>query len=178
MKNSYSSARSAVLTAFFAALICISAWISVPSAVPFTMQTFTVCLCGALLGAKRGAAAVLVYIFLGAIGLPVFSGFRSGAAVIFGATGGYTLGFIPLAAITGFFGTRFGRKMHIMLPAMLLGICVCYLLGTLWYTAIYLSSEKSLLSVIGTCVLPFLIPDTVKLFLAAVCAKKAEKFIK
>lgn len=178
MKKKALSSKAAVFPAFFAALICVSAWICIPAAVPFTMQTFAVSLCGVLLGAKRGAAAVCIYILLGIIGLPVFSGFKSGAAVLLGATGGYTLGFIPLAAIPGFFCSHFGRKLPVMLISMTAGLLVCYAFGTAWYMAVYLSSPKSLGAVLSSCVLPFIIPDIIKVFLATLCSKKAEKFIK
>ena len=84
-----------VLIALFAAVITISAWIAVPAAIPFTMQVFAVFLTASLLGAKCGTAAVTVYILLGCVGLPVFSGFVGGVGVLFSAKGGYIVGFIP-----------------------------------------------------------------------------------
>ena len=77
-----------------AALIAVCSWISIPAAVPFTLQTFAVfCVLG-LLGGKRGTVSILVYILLGAIGLPVFSGFNGGIGALLGTTGGYIIGFI------------------------------------------------------------------------------------
>lgn len=176
MKQS-SKTKDSILTALSAALITLCAWISIPSAVPFTMQTFAVALSGALMGAKRGAMSAIIYILLGIIGLPVFAGFRSGASVILGATGGYTLGFIFFAAICGFFCRRFKRTMPVMLLSMTAGLISCYTFGTLWYMCIYLSEPQSLSAVLSACVIPFVIPDIIKIFLAAICVKKAEKFV-
>ena len=86
--------KEIILISLSAALICICSWIQVPSAVPFTLQTFAVFLVSAVLGAKKGVAATLVYILLGAVGLPVFSGFQGGVGVLLGATGGYVFGFV------------------------------------------------------------------------------------
>ena len=83
-----------VYTALCAALIAVCSWISVPAAVPFTLQTFAVFAALNLLGGKRGTTAVLVYILLGAVGLPVFSGFKGGPGVLLGTTGGYIIGFL------------------------------------------------------------------------------------
>ena len=83
-----------VYIAFFAALIAVCSWISIPSEVPFTLQTFAVCVSVGLLGGKRGTVAVLVYIFLGLVGVPVFAGFKGGVAALAGATGGYLVALI------------------------------------------------------------------------------------
>lgn len=91
--------RDMALIAAFAAVITVCAWISVPAAVPFTLQTFAVFLAVGLLGGKRGTIAVAVYILLGAVGVPVFSGFNGGLGALLGITGGYILGFLAAAAV-------------------------------------------------------------------------------
>ena len=83
--------------ALSAALITVCAWISIPAAVPFTLQTFAVCMTAGLLGLKRGTLTIIVYLLMGAVGLPVFTGFRGGLGAIFGTTGGYLAGFILTA---------------------------------------------------------------------------------
>ena len=80
--------------ALFVAVMAICSWVSIPSAVPFTLQTFAVFCALCLLGGKRGTIAILVYIALGAIGLPVFSGFSGGIGILLGTTGGYIWGFL------------------------------------------------------------------------------------
>ena len=94
-----SKAYDLVLIALFAALMALCAWVTVPYAVPFTMQTFGVFLALLLLGGKRGTICMAVYLLLGAVGLPVFSGFRGGVGALVGSTGGYLVGFIVSALL-------------------------------------------------------------------------------
>lgn len=149
------------------ALIVIASFISVPTAPPFTLQVAAVAFCGKALGGKRGVLCVLLYILLGIFGLSVFSGFVGGVAALFGATGGYILGFLPLAYFSGF-GKTFARSYL----SMTIGLILCYTFGTLWYLLVYIGSFSSILPILATCVLPFIIPDLLKLFLAALIAKR------
>lgn len=159
----------------FAALICVCAWISIPLTVSITLQTMGVCLAAGLLGAKRGTIAVVVYILLGMIGLPVFTGFKSGIAAVTGATGGYIAGFVFTALIVGFAADKFGKKLWSNIVFMTIGILVCYLFGTIWFAIAY---KVSFLSALSTCVIPFLLPDMVKIVIAAVFVNRLKKFIK
>ena len=110
-----------------AALIAICSWISIPAAVPFTMQTFAVfCVLG-LLGGKRGTISILVYILLGAVGLPVFAGFSGGIGILFGTTGGYIIGFIFVGLIYWAAEKLFGAKLPLRIAAMVLGLAVCFI---------------------------------------------------
>lgn len=163
------SAPDITATALFAALIAICAWISVPAAVPFTMQTFGVFFTAGILGGKRGTAAVAVYILMGIAGLPVFAGFRGGAAVLAGPTGGYIAGFILSALIMWAFeaaGLRTGRWLIL---SMLTGLLTCYIFGTAWFMTVYTAQngELSLMSALTLCVFPYVIPDVIKIALAA-----------
>lgn len=169
-----SKVRDMVFISAFAALMAICAWISVTAVVPFTMQTFAIFMAAAFLGAKRGTLAVLVYILLGAAGLPVFSGFKGGIGAIMGSTGGYITGFLPCAFITGLLCDRFGRSLKVMIPAMLAGLVICYAIGTGWFMAVYLNAgkETTLYKVLFSCVIPFIIPDTLKICLAAFLTKR------
>lgn len=180
MSKVSNSTKNISYIALCTALITVCSWIAVPAAVPFTLQTFAVAAAGGLLGAKRGTLSVVIYILLGAIGLPVFASFRSGAAVIFGTTGGYVLGFLFLALISGFAAERFGRKMCVMIPSMLAGVAVCYAFGTAWYVCVYSANTGSvgIMSVFLKCVFPFIIPDIIKITLAALCVKKLSRFVK
>lgn len=159
--------------AIFAAIICISAWICIPATPPFTMQVFAVSLCCGILGAKKATLSLLIYMLLGAVGLPVFSGFRSGAAVLFGATGGYVLGFLPFAALSGWLCRR-AKNLFQLVLSLLAGLVACYISGTLWYSAFFLG-DGGVLAAILYCVVPFLIPDLIKIFLAALCIRKLKK---
>ena len=148
------------MTAAAAAVIAVCAWISIPAAIPFTMQTFGVCAVSGLLGRRRGTFAVLVYIMLGAFGLPVFSGFRGGVGILLGVTGGYISGFVPCALIVGAAAQKKpgGLRMYL---AMLLGLFACYAFGTGWYVII--GGNVSVWAAISACVLPYLLPDALKL---------------
>ena len=92
----------------FAVVIAICSWISIPTVVPFTLQTFAVFLAVAVLGGKRGTLSVIVYVLLGAVGLPVFSGFKGGIGVLLNTTGGYIIGFIFSALLMWAFEKAFG----------------------------------------------------------------------
>ena len=96
-----SNRKNVAEVALFSAILVVCAFVSIPAPVPFTMQTFGVFLSAVLLGPKKGSLVVLIYLLLGAIGLPVFSGARAGIGTIFGQTGGYITGFLPAAFLTG-----------------------------------------------------------------------------
>lgn len=160
------------VSAMCAVFLTLSALITIPGTIPFTMQTFAVALISAVFGAKRAAFGIFTYIMLGLLGLPVFSGFRGGAAVIFGASGGYTVGFVFFSLITGFLCKLDGNGLVSIFLSMLAGLAVCYIFGTLWYALLYADGVSDFGAVCTVCVLPFVIPDTVKLCLAAIFARK------
>ena len=162
-----------------AALIAVCAWITVPAAVPFTLQTFGVfCVLG-LLGGRRGTIAVLVYILLGAVGLPVFSGFNGGIGALLGTTGGYILGFIFIGLIYWGAEKLFGSKLAVRIVAMVLGLLVCYAFGTAWFMIVYArrSGAIALGTALGWCVFPFIIPDLIKMALAVLVSDRLRKFL-
>lgn len=171
MKQTSFSVRNMVYCAICAALMAVCAWLSVPAgAVVFTMQTFAVFLALGLLGGRRGTVAVLVYLFLGSTGLPVFSGFRGGLGVLLGITGGYIWGFLAAALVYWMLERLPGSK----LPAMILGMAVCYTCGTVWYLHIY---GGTLWAVLMTCVVPYLIPDALKIGLALSLSGRLKRII-
>jgi biotin transport system substrate-specific component len=160
--------------------MAICSWISIPITIPFTLQTFAVFIAVAMLGFGRGTIAVLVYILLGAIGVPVFAGFSGGFDKILGPTGGYIVGFIFTALITGGILKKFGKKLPVMILAMLLGLVACYAFGTVWFMYVYGKANGAI--GIGTalswCVIPYIIPDCCKIALAILLDKRLARFIK
>ena len=96
--------------AIFAVLIAICSWISIPMTVPFTLQTFGVFMAVGVLGGKRGSLAVLVYILLGVIGVPVFAGFSGGLGILLNNTGGYSIGFLFSALVMWAMESLWGKK--------------------------------------------------------------------
>lgn len=169
--------REMAYIALSAAFISICAWISVPAVVPFTLQTFAVFLCAAVFGSKRAALAVALYILLGAVGLPVFSGFRGGFGMLFGATGGYITGFLPAAVIAGWKSRR-RRGAAYDAAAMAAALVVCYAFGTLWYAYVYASGISGVTAALMACVVPYIVPDVLKIALAAALAPRLRKVIK
>ena len=162
-----------------AVLIAVCSWISVPAPVPFTMQTFAVFCVLLLLGGRRGSVAVLVYLLLGAAGLPVFSGFRGGIGALLGATGGYLLGFLLTGLVYRLF-ERFSGSFWLRVLALALGLALCYAFGTLWFVQVYArqTGPISVAAALGWCVFPFLLPDGVKLALALLLSGRLKPLLK
>lgn len=157
------------------ALLCICAWISIPfGEASVTLQTFGVFLALGLLGGKYGSLVCLLYLILGAVGLPVFSGFRGGIGVLLGATGGYILGFLATALVYWLLTGLLGNALPTRITALVLGLMVCYTFGTLWFYGLYLRSGDGLTLgfVLAKCVLPYLLPDLVKLAAALTLTEK------
>ena len=143
------------------------------SPVPVTGQTFAVLVVGALLGARRGSLAVLAYILEGAAGMPVFA-FGGGFAVLLGPTGGYLIGFIPAAYVTGLLAERgWDRRIGTMVLAMILGDAVIYAFGLFWLTCLMGASEK----VLTAGLYPFIPGDVLKIALAAVLLPSGWKLL-
>lgn len=157
--------------ALFAALTAICAWISIPMGdIAFTMQTFAVLLTLGLLGGKWGSVSIGIYLCLGAVGLPVFSGFQGGLGVLLGATGGYIWGFF-LSGLVYWSLEKLCKPV-----AMTAVLLVCYLCGSLWY-AVY-AGGASVWAVVLKCVVPYLIPDAVKLALALRLSERIGRQVK
>ncbi len=171
--------RDLAYTALGAVLIAVCSWIAVPAPVPFTLQTFAVFCVLELLGGRRGTLAILVYLLLGAAGLPVFSGFRGGFGALLGATGGYLLGF-PLTGLVYRLFERFTRRAAMRVLALVLGLALCYAFGTLWFVRVYARAggAVSAAAALGWCVLPFLLPDGAKLALALLLARRLRPLLK
>ncbi len=178
MKNSHTShVKNLTQIALAAALITVCAWITVPAAVSFTMQTFAVFAAAGLLGTRRGTLAVAIYIALGALGLPVFSGFRGGIGVLAGNTGGYIVGFVFASLICGLLISRFGHTVPALFLSMLAGLIVCYAFGSAWYYFLYTQNTGNIgiLWILTQCVFPFIPFDLAKIALAAFLVRRLRR---
>lgn len=164
--------RNMVRIAVFAAMMVVCSWICIPTgSISFTLQTFALFFCLGTLGGKNGTLCCLIYLLLGLMGLPVFSGFQGGAAVLLGPTGGFLLAF-PLACLLFWGITRlFSEKSRLF--AMILGQLLCYGVGMAWFVAVYGGSGYA---AFAACVLPFLIPDAIKLALAYILSQRLKSF--
>ena len=169
-----------IYIAIGAALITVCSWISIPMTVPFTLQTFAVFATLLILGGYRGTVATVVYVLMGAIGLPVFAGFSGGLAIILGNTGGYILGFIFIGLIYATSIRLFGEKIYVELSALLTGLVVCYAFGTAWFMHVYMrhTGTVGLMTVLSWCVFPFVIPDLLKMALAFAVSRRVRSIIR
>ncbi len=168
-----------VYIAVFAALMAVCSWISIPTTVPFTLQTFGVFMAVGILGGKRGTLSVLVYILLGAIGLPVFAGFSGGIGALLGTSGGYIVGFLFSALTMWLMESTLGKSAVVQIISMVLGLIVCYAFGTVWFMVVYTSQTGAvgLITVLGWCIFPFIVPDLLKIALAFVLSNRLRRYV-
>ncbi len=172
--------KDLAICALSAACIAVCSWISIPASVPFTLQTFAVFLICGVFGAKRGCISILVYLLLGAFGLPVFAGFRGGFSVLFGTTGGYIFGFL-LSALWLWGTQRFWEERPVRFFLFCLAaLLLCYACGTLWFYCLYIQSGEtiSLFGVLSLCVIPFLVWDLLKIAAAAAVMRRLHHIIR
>ena len=168
------------MTALMAAVTCVLAPMAIPiGPVPISFTNLAIYLSLYLLGWKRGTVSYLVYVLIGAVGVPVFSGFTGGLGKLAGATGGYIVGFIPMAVIAGLVIDRY-RNRGLQLAGMIVGTAVCYAFGTAWFMVVYTSSKGAITlgAVLGMCVIPYIIPDAVKIAVALLLTKALKRFVK
>ena len=171
--------REMTYMALFAVLLTVCAWIAIPFTVPVTLQTFGVFSALFILGGRGGLVSVLVYIALGAVGLPVFTGFMGGIGVLAGPTGGYITGFCVMALVYWAITAKFGNGRSARIAAAAAGLVLCYAFGTAWYLAAYAAGGGMKLGgVLLICVVPYIVPDVIKLVLAELICSKVKKFIK
>lgn len=155
------------------AITCILAPLSIPiGPVPISLTNLVIYFTLYILGMKKGTCSYVIYLLIGLIGVPVFSGFSSGPAKLFGPTGGYLIGFILMALIAGYFIERFISKWYLCLIGMLLGTMVCYLLGTLWLAY---QMNLSLKAALWAGVIPFIPGDFIKMILAMLVGPQISK---
>ena len=164
--------KQMVLIALMTAVTCVLGPLSIPlpfSPVPISLTNFAIFLAIFVLGMKSGTISFIIYLLLGAIGVPVFSAFRGGLQVLAGPTGGYLIGFIFLALIMGFALDHFNRKLVPTIIGMIIGMAVCYAFGTVWLAKLLSLSFKEGL-MMG--VIPYLAGDAAKIIIAAIVGPK------
>ncbi len=158
--------------ALFTALLVVSAFLFIPiGAVPITLQSLVLVLCGLLLGVRASLLSVSAYLLLGVIGVPVFSGFQGGFSVFVAPTGGFLVGFLPAVLLISL-----GKKLRFTWLFTMLAHLVLYTIGTVWFVAFY-DSAAGLITCLTTLVLPFLLPDAIKAVFAVWLSKKMEKHL-
>ena len=171
------SARTLTEVALGAALMVVCSLISVPAAVPFTLQTFGVFVLLVILGGSKGSLGILMFMLLGLIGLPVFSGGRGGPAALFGPTGGYILGFL-ITGLCYMLYERIGReRLPAQVASLVIGLILCYTFGTLWFVQVY-TGVITVARALSLCVWPFILPDLLKLALALLVGRRVRRALR
>lgn len=167
-----------IIIALFATLMCVGAWLHFPSAVPASMQTFVVFCALGLMGSKKTFIMLVLYVLLGALGLPVFSGFTGGIGALTGSTAGFIWGFLLGVPFFYLFEKKLYNKKQI-LAGYIVYILLHYIPGALWY-CYFTTAELSRHGIISSSlvtVVPFVIPDAIKLMLSFVTVKRLKRAI-
>lgn len=163
---------SMVVTALMAAVTCILAPLSIPiGPVPISLTNLAIYLSLYLLDWKKGTLSYLIYVLIGLVGLPVFSGFTGGPSKLAGPTGGYIIGFIPMAVIAGVVIDNYNKKW-IQILGMIVGTAVCYAFGTAWFC---FQSGMSVSAALAICVIPFIPGDLIKMVIAMIIGPMVRK---
>lgn len=179
--------KDIVNISLFATLLAVCAWICIPTMVPVTMQTFAVFLALLVLGGKKGMIVISIYLLLGITGIPVFARGTAGIGVLFGNTGGYMIGWL-LIAIIMLLVEKITEKLSVeqlkykkwlQAGGLVTGLILCYFFGTIWFVNVYADHTNAVgfQTALGMCVIPFIIPDLLKMFLAFVLSKRIKKIV-
>ena len=170
--------RQMAMIGVMTAVTCIAAPFSIPipvSPVPLSLTTFILYLSVYILGTRNAFISYVIYLLLGLVGLPVFSGFSGGFAKLAGPTGGYLIGFLFMIPLTGILFEKTGKSFWKQFGAMVLGTLVCYLFGTVW---LCLQLNLDFIGGLGVGVIPYLPGDTAKIILAALIGPVIVKALK
>lgn len=167
--------KELTLCAMMTAILCISAVITIPlpfTPIPITLQVMVVSMCGVLLGKKNGVITIIIYLLLGMVGLPVFSGMQSGPSVIVGPTGGFMIGFIGAVFFTGFLCEKIilntdshNKVIAKTAMAMLIGLFIIYFIGTIQFMVVM---KTGVIPALTQAVLPFIPMDLFKIALGII----------
>lgn len=174
MKKKKSSVQAMIFISLFATLMCIGAWIHFPSPVPATMQTFVAMCALGIMGGKNTFIMLTVYISLGMLGLPVFSGFQSGIGALSGPTAGFIWGFLIGVPVFSFTEKLIKNKRYSLYIGYIIYIITHYIPGALWYCFFSFGglSLSKLLSSLTVTVFPFILPDAIKTLIAVITVRK------
>ena len=171
----------AVLCSLFAAIICVIAPHAIPTTVPLTLATLGIYVCSCVLTPSMSTLSILLYLAIGAVGVPVFSGYSGGIGKLAGPTGGYLVGYLPMAFVISLIVTLLVRRekrpplavdIAIRMFACVLGTVVLYTFGTVWYV---IQQNTTFAAALPFCVFPFIPGDIAKIVAAALISRGVEK---
>ncbi|MEG1027053.1 MAG: biotin transporter BioY [Oscillospiraceae bacterium] len=174
MTNNKNKVSTITLIGIMSAVICVLGPLSIPiGPVPVTLTNLAIYIVVGLIGYKKGTISYLIYMLIGAVGIPVFSGFSGGLSKLFGPTGGYLFGFIFMALISGIFFEKFPHNKFMCILGMILGTLVTYAFGTAWLAY---QAEMTFYKALTVGVIPFIIGDLLKIvvsvFLVAILRER------
>ena len=178
MSKKLFSISDIVRIAIMSALITVCSWITIQIpliGVPFTLQTFAIFFGLEFIGGRNGTIAFFIYILLGALGIPVFSGFGGGIGHLMGPTGGYLIGFAGSCIVFWIFEKKYSVKSILHYVILAAALASCYICGTVWFS---LYTNRSFIDSLLMCVVPFIVPDVIKIALAELVAVKLKRVIK
>lgn len=174
MKNL--SIKEMVICAIMTALMCVLAPMSIPiGPVPITLTNLVIYITIVLLGTKLTTVSYIVYLLIGLVGVPVFSGFTGGVAKLAGPTGGYLIGFIFMIIIGGIIYEKFGSNNIIAGLGLFAGLVVAYIFGTVWFVH---QMDYTYSAALSVCVWPFVPFDIIKIVIAIILGKTIKKALK
>ena len=172
-RNTTNRTYTLTTIALMAAVTCVAGPLTIPiGPVPVSLVPLVIYLSVYILGTKKGTLSLLIYLLIGAVGVPVFSGFTGGLGKLAGPTGGYMIGYIFMALIAGWFIHRFYDKVVIQFLGMVLGLAVLYAFGTAWLSV---SAHMTFAAALTVGVLPFIVFDLIKIVIAIVLGRAVRK---
>ena len=157
-------------------LITLCAWISIPFTIAFTLQILGIAITLKYLGGKKGLLSIILYLALGAIGIPVFSGFKAGLTALMGPTGGFILGFL-LWGLVYMLLEPLIKKPYQSYLVQTLGLLLCYIMGVVWFMILSTNTSITFSKALLICVVPFIIPDLLKIFMGEAIGTKLKVII-
>lgn len=167
------STKTIVTVGMFTAVLAVLSILTIPmpSGVPVTLQTFAMALCGYVLGAKKGTLSTVLYVVIGAIGVPVYAGMSGGVGALFGYTGGFIFGFIFMTLLCGLGLSMKNKVLQVVFG--LLGLMVCHLFGVIWFSVVAASTFVNSFLVVSV---PYLLKDVISVvaaYFVAIAIRKA-----
>lgn len=166
--------KEIVLIAIYIALLCVFSWTSIPFVIPFTLQTFMIFVIGFTLSTRSALLTIIIYLLLGVIGVPVFSGFGSGISYILGPTGGFLISFVIQILFISLLSKKNETTIY-KIVISLISLFICYSIGLLWFMFVY-QTPLPFFDALSKVVLPFIVPDIVKMILALIVSKRLKAY--
>ena len=160
------STKKLTLAALMSALLCLLAPLSIPiGPVPITLSLFVIYIISYVLDVNTAIISVFIYLLIGAAGIPVFAGYKSGIGIILGPSGGYLISYLLIVYISSYINNKYPNKKIVQLFAMFISLIICYIIGTIWFSVF---KKMTFVESLFICVFPFIITDMIKIIAACI----------